>query len=150
MARGLNKVMLIGSLGADPEIKYAPSGTAIANIRLATAEGRKDSEGNWEEKTEWHRIVLFGRQAEICKDYLRKGSKIYIEGRIQTRSWDDQDGQKHYSTEVIGSNFIMLDAKGQDVSTNAKEPQQEHEPASDNMPKPPDSTAPEQEDDLPF
>ena len=115
MARGLNKVMLIGNLGADPEIKYSPSGTSISNIRLATSENRKNSDGEWEERTEWHRVVMYGRQAEICKDYLRKGSKIYVEGRLQTRSWDDQDGKKHYMTEVVGFNMVMLDPKGQDV-----------------------------------
>ena len=83
MSRGLNKVMLIGNLGSDPEIKYTASGTAIANIRLATAENRRNADGNWEETTEWHRVVFFGKQAETCKDYLRKGSKLYIEGRIR-------------------------------------------------------------------
>ena len=91
MSRGLNKVLLIGNLGADPEIKYTPSGTAIANLRLATAESRKNSEGDWEDHTEWHRVVMFGRRAETCKDYLKKGSKIYIEGRIQTRSWENDN-----------------------------------------------------------
>ena len=115
MARGLNKVMLIGNLGADPEIRYAASGTAIASLRLATNERRRNRDGEWEDVTEWHRVVLFGKQAEMCKDYLKKGSKIYLEGRIQTRSWDDQSGQKHYSTEIIGNNLLMLDARGQDA-----------------------------------
>ena len=111
MARGLNKVMLLGNLGSDPEIKYSQSGTAIANLRIATAENRKNSDGEWEERTEWHRLVLFGRQAEISKDYLHKGSKIYIEGRLQTRSWEDQNGQKRNKTEIIVSQLVFLDRK---------------------------------------
>ena len=150
MARGLNKVMLIGNLGADPEIKYSPSGTSISNIRLATSENRKNSDGEWEERTEWHRVVMYGRQAEICKDYLRKGSKIYVEGRLQTRSWDDQDGKKHYMTEVVGFNMVMLDPKGQDVSMNVPEPQQSSAPDTDIIPEPTDDKSPEGEDDLPF
>ena len=150
MARSLNKVMLIGNMGADPEIKYSPSGTAIANLRLATNENRKNSEGEWEEKTEWHRVVIFGKQAEFCKDYLRKGSKIYVEGRLQTRSWDDQNGQKHYMTEIVGFTMVMLDSKGQDVSSNAPEPQKGSAPAADSKPEPPGNNFPEGEDDLPF
>ena len=149
MARGLNKVMLIGNLGADPEIKYSQSGTAIANLRIATAENRKNSDGEWEEKTEWHRLVLFGRLAEISKDYLHKGSKIYVEGRLQTRSWEDQNGQKHYSTEVVGINMIMLDSKSQDTTIEGPESQVYATPDSDTMPEPSqDST--KEEDDLPF
>ena len=150
MARGLNKVMLIGNLGADPEIKYSPGGTPIANLRLATNESRKNSEGEWEDRTEWHRVVIFGKQAEFCKDYLRKGSKIFIEGRIQTRSWDDKNGQKHYMTEVVSYNMVMLDQKGQDVSINAPEPQKSSASPADTMPEPPGDNFPEGEDDLPF
>ncbi|HDY87483.1 MAG TPA: single-stranded DNA-binding protein [bacterium] len=150
MARGLNKVMLIGNLGADPEIKYSPKGTPISNIRIATSESRKNSDGEWEETTEWHRVVMFGRQAEICKDYLRKGSKIYIEGRLQTRSWDDQDGKKHYMTEVVGFHLVMLDPKGQDVSLNVPEPQQSSAPDTEPTAEPPGENFPEGEDDLPF
>ncbi len=158
MARGLNKVMLIGNLGADPEIKYSSSGTPIANLRLATNESRKNSEGEWEEKTEWHRVVIFGKQAEFCKDYLRKGSKIFIEGRIQTRSWDDQDGQKHYMTEIVSFSMLTLDPKGQDVSMNAPESQKYSAPAPNKAPgnsagNSAGSSAesfPGGEDDLPF
>ena len=131
MARGLNKVMLIGNLGADPEIKYAQSGTPIANFNIATSENRKNSDGEWEDITEWHKVVMFGRQAEVCKDYLHKGSKIFIEGRLQTRSWDDQDGKKHYMTEVVGFNMVMLDPKGMVTSTNAQEPPESSVPDSD-------------------
>lgn len=149
MARGLNKVMLIGNLGADPEIKYSQSGTAIANLRIATAENRKNSDGEWEEKTEWHRLVLFGRQAEISKDYLHKGSKIYVEGRLQTRSWEDQNGQKHYSTEVVGTNMIMLDSKSQDTTIEEPEPQENAIPKPDKVPEP-SKDSQKEEDDLPF
>ena len=150
MARGLNKVMLIGNLGANPEIKYTASGTAIANFNLATAESRKNKDGEREDKTEWHKVVMFGRQAEVCKDYLKKGSKIYLEGRIQTRSWDDQSGQKRYMTEIVGAFMIMLDPKGQ--STLMDEPAAEstmESDSTDTMEPPPDDL-PKVDDDLPF
>jgi len=146
MSRGLNKVMLIGNLGADPEIKYAASGTAIANLNLATAERRKNREGEWEETTEWHRIVMFGRQAEICKDYLKKGSKIYLEGRIQTRSWDDQSGQKRYMTEIVGFTMVMLDSKGSDQPGNTRGGSSQFGAGQ----APPPQNAPGGDDDLPF
>ncbi len=149
MARGLNKVMLIGNLGSDPEIKYSQSGTAFANIGLATSENRKNSDGEWEDRTEWHRVTMIGRQAELCKDYLHKGSKIYIEGRLQTRSWEDKNGQKHYATEIIGSNMIMLDPKGQDISTVEPEPHENTIPYSDTAPETSKESSKE-EDDLPF
>jgi single-strand DNA-binding protein len=150
MARSLNKVQLIGNLGADPEIRYTPNGTAVANIRVATAENRKNKEGEWEERTEWHRIVLYGRQAETAKDYLRKGNKVYLEGRIETRSWEDQNGQKHYVTEVIGNDLIFLEPKGQNSGQEPPEPQQSRKQNA----APRDQSVPPQEfpeeDDLPF
>ena len=142
MARGLNKVLLIGHLGQDPEIKYSPSGTAIANLRIATSENKMNQSGEWEEHTEWHRVVMFGKTAETCKNYLRKGSKVYIEGRLQTRSWDDKDGQKKYMTEIVGFALIMLDSKG----GNADQGQ----PAKKNEPTRPPDDFPEGGDDLPF
>ncbi len=148
MARGLNKVLIIGNLGGEPEIKYTASGTAIANLRVATAESRKNKEGEWEEYTEWHRVVMFGRLAEICKDYLKKGSKIFLEGRLQTRSWEDQSGQKHYMTEIVGANLLMLDSKGQTESVDFPESQSAPSDSPGNIPKPP--TGDEKEDDLPF
>jgi single-strand DNA-binding protein len=149
MARSLNKVMLIGNLGADPEIKYTPNGTAVANLRLATSENRKNRDGEWEERTEWHRIVLYGRQAETAKDYLHKGSKVYVEGRIETRSWDDQDGQKHFMTEIVGWNFFILDAKGQNANPpESAQPQQSGAPADQSQK--PSADFPGEEDDLPF
>lgn len=103
----INKAILIGNLGADPEVRYTQTGTAVANFNLATTESwTKD--GNKEEKTEWHRIVAFGRLGEICGEYLSKGSKVYIEGRIQTRSWDDKDGNKRYTTEIVAREMKIL------------------------------------------
>ena len=149
MARGLNKVMLIGNLGADPEIKYAANGNPIANLRLATSERRKNREGEWEDTTEWHRVVMFGKQAEACKDYLRKGSRVYIEGRIQTRSWEDQNGQRHYATEVIGFTMIMLDPRSQETSKVIPERQEATSSFNTSQP-PPASDSPTPDDDLPF
>jgi len=107
----VNKVILIGNLGADPEVRYAQNGTAIANFRLATTETWK-KEGEKEEQTEWHRIVTFGRLAEICGEYLSKGSKVYIEGRIQTRKWEDRDGNPRYTTEIVAREMKMLSPRG--------------------------------------
>ena len=113
MARGLNKVMLIGNLGADPETRYTTGNSAITNVRLATAESWRDKEtGDMQERTEWHRVVFFGRLAEIAAEYLRKGSQIYIEGRLQTRKWQDQNGQDRYSTEIVASEMQMLGGRG--------------------------------------
>ena len=113
MARSLNKVMLIGNLGADPELRHTASGTPVATFSLATNWTRKLDSGQTEENTEWHNIVAWRRLAEICQQYLGKGSKVYIEGRIQTRSWDDaKTGQKRYMTEVVADQMIMLDPPG--------------------------------------
>lgn len=113
MARGVNKVILIGNLGADPEIKYMPSGEAVANLRLATSESWKDKNtGEQVERTEWHRVIMFRRLAEIAGEYLKKGSKVYIEGRLQTRKWQGQDGQERYTTEIVANEMQMLDSRG--------------------------------------
>ncbi len=113
MARSLNKAMLIGNLGADPELRHTASGVEVATFRLATNWSRKTGDGQTEENTEWHNIVAWRRLAEICQQYLSKGSKVYIEGRIQTRSWDDaKTGQKRYMTEIVADQMIMLDAAG--------------------------------------
>jgi single-strand DNA-binding protein len=115
--RGVNKVILLGNLGKDPEIKYMPNGNAVANITLATSETWNDkSSGEKQEKTEWHRVVFFGKLAEIVGQYLKKGSKIYVEGKLQTRKWQGQDGQDKYTTEVvvdIGGTMQMLDGRGE-------------------------------------
>jgi single-strand DNA-binding protein len=110
--KSLNKVMLIGRLGQDPELKYTPSGVPVASFSLATNVSWKDESGNLQERTDWHRIVVWRKLAEICNEYLKKGSKIYIEGRLQTRNYDDKDGKKVYITEVVVNDLIMLDSKG--------------------------------------
>ena len=113
MARGINKVILIGNLGADPETRYMPSGGAVTNLRLATSENWKDKNtGEMQERTEWHRVVLFGKLAEIAAEYVRKGSKVYIEGRLQTRQWQDKEGRDNYSTEIVANDMQMLDSRG--------------------------------------
>jgi len=111
MAKGLNKVMLIGNLGQDPEVKYTPAGVCVARLNVATNEGRKNKDGNWEEYTEWHRVVCYQKTAELAKDYLHKGSKVYIEGRLHTNSWDDEAGVKHYMTEIVARDLVFLDGK---------------------------------------
>ena len=112
MAKGLNKVMLIGNLGKDPELRYTTSGVPVATFSVATNEGWKDAEGNAQEKTEWHNIVVWQKLAEIAGQYLKKGKRVYLEGRIQTRSYDDKNtGQKRYITEVVANNLIMLDSR---------------------------------------
>jgi len=113
MAKGLNKVMLIGNLGKDPELRYTTSGKAVANFSLATSESWKDADGNAQERTEWHNIVAWTKLAEICGEWLKKGKKVYIEGRIQTRSYDDKNtGQKRNITEIVADNMLMLDGGG--------------------------------------
>ncbi|POM18990.1 Single-stranded DNA-binding protein [Burkholderia cepacia] len=109
----VNKVILVGNLGADPEVRYLPSGDAVANIRLATTDRYKDkASGDFKEMTEWHRVAFFGRLAEIVSEYLKKGSSVYIEGRIRTRKWQGQDGQDRYSTEIVADQMQMLGGRG--------------------------------------
>jgi single-strand DNA-binding protein len=114
MARGsVNKVILIGNLGQDPEVRYMPNGNAVANVTMATTETWKDrNTGENQERTEWHRIVLFRRLAEIAGEYLKKGAKVYVEGKLQTRKWQDQNGQDRYTTEVVADQLQMLDSRG--------------------------------------
>ena len=121
----VNKVILIGNLGADPEVRYSQSGTAIANFRMATTETWKKQDGSKEELTEWHRIVAFGRLGEICGEYLSKGTKVYIEGRLQTRKWDDRDGNTRYTTEIVAREMKMLSPKG---TSDTSSTQYEEEP----------------------
>jgi single-strand DNA-binding protein len=139
MARSLNKVMLIGHLGKDPELKYTPGGAAVATFSLATNESYKDKDGNQQEKTEWHRLVVWNKQAEIAAEYLKKGQQIFAEGKLQTRTWE-KDGQKHYMTEIVVFNFQMLGRKGEGVG------------GAPDVPLPSDDMAPPQSDreDLPF
>ncbi|MFM7276033.1 MAG: single-stranded DNA-binding protein [Gammaproteobacteria bacterium] len=113
MARGVNKVILIGNCGADPETRYMPSGGAVTNVRIATSESWKDkSTGQAQERTEWHRVVFFSRLAEIAAEYLRKGSKVYIEGSLRTRKWQDKEGKDQYTTEIVANEMQMLDSRG--------------------------------------
>ena len=113
MARGVNKVILIGNLGQDPEVKYMPNGGAVTNVTIATSESWKDKNtGEQKENTEWHRVVFFRRLAEIAGEYLKKGSKVYIEGKLQTRKWQDQSGNDRYTTEIIANEMQMLDSRG--------------------------------------
>ena len=113
MARGVNKAILVGNLGADPEVRYSASGSAVANVRIATNESWTDRQSNERrERTEWHRVVFFGRLAEVTEQYLRKGSQIYVEGRIQTRKWQGQDGQDRYTTEIVANDMQMLGGRG--------------------------------------
>jgi len=114
MARGVNKVILIGHLGADPETRAMPSGATVANLRIATTESWKDKQsGEFKEQTEWHTVVLFGRTAEVAAEYLKKGSQVFIEGRLRTRKWQDKEGKDRYSTEVVGNDMQMLGSRGQ-------------------------------------
>ena len=109
----VNKAILIGNLGKDPELRYTPSGQAVASFPLATTDRYKDKEGNWQEKTDWHNIVVWGRQGETAKEYLRKGRSAYVEGRIQTRSYDDRDGNKKWITEIVASRVQFLGGRGE-------------------------------------
>jgi single-strand DNA-binding protein len=113
MARGVNKVILVGNLGKDPEVRYMPNGNAVANLTLATSESWKDKQtGDQQEKTEWHRIVMFRRLAEIAGEYLKKGSQVYIEGKLQTRKWQDNSGNDRYTTEIVANEMQMLGGRG--------------------------------------
>jgi len=139
---GVNKVILIGRLGADPELRYTPSGSAVANFRMATSERWTDKAGEKQERTEWHRIVAWGRTGEICGEYLHKGSQVYIEGRLQTRSWEDRDGNKRYTTEVVALTMQMLDAAGDAGKRGKAESTEERFPEEEPIGVP--------EDDIPF
>lgn len=147
----LNKAMIIGRLGQDPEVRYTQSNTAVANLSVATSERYKDSSGEWKENTEWHRVVAWGRLAEICQEYLKKGSQVYIEGPIQTRQWEDREGQTRYTTEIKALTLTMLDSKGDAAGDTRVVPDK---PTSSN--KPVDSKVELDEDfddlddDLPF
>lgn len=128
MARGINKVILVGNVGGDPEVRYMPNGNAVATLSVATSESWKDKEtGNKQERTEWHRVVCFNRLGEIAGEYIRKGSKLYVEGSLRTRKWQDQQGQDRYTTEIVASDIQMLDAKGQTGSYGDSQPMSQQE-----------------------
>jgi single-strand DNA-binding protein len=117
MARGVNKVILVGNIGGDPDVRYMPNGNAVTNVTIATSETWKDKQsGQNQERTEWHRVVFFNRLGEIAGEYLRKGSKVYVEGSLRTRKWQGQDGQDRYTTEIVASEMQMLDSRGGDNS----------------------------------
>ncbi len=151
-SRGVNKVILVGNLGADPEVRYMPSGGAITNLRIATSESWKDQQtGQQQERTEWHSVVLFKRLAEVAGEYLKKGSKVYIEGSLRTRKWQGKDGQDRYTTEIIASEMQMLDSRGSAVggapaaSARGENRQQPAPEAPAQSPAPDDF-----DDDIPF
>jgi single-strand DNA-binding protein len=152
--KSVNKVILIGNLGKDPEVKYTPGGTPVAKLTLATNERYKDKEGQWQDRTEWHNVVLWQRLAEIAGEYLKKGSKVYIEGRLQTHSWEDkQTNQKRYMTEVVANDLVLLGGRGEGESggyargaaagSNFDQRTPEPEPASA-------TSAPISDEDIPF
>jgi len=149
----VNKVILIGNLGADPEVRYMPSGGAVANLRIATSESWRDKQsGEQQERTEWHRVVLFGRLGEIAGEYLRKGSKVYIEGGLRTRKWQGQDGQERFTTEIVANEMQMLDSRGAGTAgfDSAPAPREAATPAAQ---APAPASAPpadDFDDDIPF
>jgi single-strand DNA-binding protein len=145
MSRGVNKVILVGNLGQKPEMRYTATQTAVANLSIATSESWKDKEtGENRDKTEWHRVVFFGNLAEIAEKYLDKGSSVYVEGKIQTRKWQDKDGNDKYTTEVLGNQLTMLGSRSNSASTMEPE-------SSSNTPFPEDDSGPGlTDDDIPF
>jgi len=145
-SRGVNKAIIVGNLGGDPETRYTQSNSAVTNISVATSESWKDKQtGEKKERAEWHRIVFFGKLAEIAGEYLRKGSKVYVEGSIRTRKWQDQSGQDRYTTEIVGDQMQMLDSRG-DQSQAAQEPAPR--PQQDSVPEP--AVGPLDDSDIPF
>lgn len=158
MARGVNKVILVGNCGQDPETKFLPSGSAVTNLSIATSESWKDKQsGQQQERTEWHRVVFFNRLAEIAGEYLKKGSKVYVEGSLRTRKWQDKSGADRYTTEIVASEMQMLDSRGgqdmgQSNASNAGYGQANQQPASG---RPQATSAPAMaddsfDDDIPF
>ena len=156
MSRGVNKVTLIGNLGADPETRYMPSGGAVTNLRIATSDSWKDkSSGEQREKTEWHRVVYFNRLAEVAAEYLKKGSQIYVEGKLQTRKWEGSDGQDRYTTEIVGSELQMLGGRGgggggEDQGNGWGDRGESQSGSGGSQSRPPPSGGNEFDDDIPF
>ncbi|HEX9948825.1 MAG TPA: single-stranded DNA-binding protein [Thermodesulfobacteriota bacterium] len=135
---GVNKVILVGNLGADPEVRYSSTGTAVANFRIATSENWTNKEGGKETRTDWHRVVAFGKLGEICAEYLSKGKQVYVEGKLRTRSWEDKEGKKRWITEVVASNMVMLGQASEQAKAMGGEP----------VETPPEPT--HQDEDIPF
>ena len=156
MARGINKVILVGNLGADPDTRYMPSGKAVTNIRLATSESWKDKQtGDTQERTEWHSIVMYDKLGEIAAEYLRKGSQVYIEGKLRTRKWQDKEGKDRYTTEIIADQMQMLGSRGGGGGgpSEPREPRSASRPApaaEDKTAAPVDEGGGEFDDDIPF
>lgn len=154
MARGVNKVILIGNLGNDPEVRYTPSGSAVANVNLATSETWRDKQsGELQDRTEWHRVVFFNRLAEIVGEYLRKGSKIYVEGTLRTRKWTDKNNIERYTTEIIANEMHILDSRNANAGSHTTHSSPAHEEFDVNHNSIPhhESTAHESfDDDIPF
>ena len=159
MARGVNKVILIGNLGRDPEVRYMPSGGAVANLTVATSEQWRDkNSGENQERTEWHRVVMFGRLGEIAGEYLKKGSKVYIEGKLQTRKWQDNNGQDRYTTEIVANEMQMLDSRGgagdfggaQQGGGYQSQPQPQQQQAPQQQAAPAGNGFDDFDDDIPF
>jgi len=161
MARGVNKVIIVGNCGQDPETRFMPSGGAVTNLSIATSESWKDkTSGEPQERTEWHRVVFFNRLAEIAGEYVKKGSKLYVEGSLRTRKWQGQDGQDRYTTEIVASEMQMLDSRGgQDGGYQAPQQGGYQQPAAQSKPQGGQQQAPQQQapqgmdsfdDDIPF
>jgi single-strand DNA-binding protein len=152
MQKGVNKVILVGNLGQDPEVRYMPNGNAVANISVATSETWKDKNtGDNQEKTEWHRVVMFRRLGEIAGEYLKKGSKVYIEGKLQTRKWQDQNGQDRYTTEIIADQMQMLDTRaGGSASMESNPLEQSSQSSGAAATAPAMGASTFEDDDIPF
>ena len=158
MARGINKVILIGNVGVDPEVRYLPNGNAVTTLSLATSESWKDKNtGEKQDRTEWHRVVCFNRLGEIAGEYVRKGSKLYVEGSLRTRKWQDQQGQDRYTTEIVANDIQMLDSKGGSAGGYDDMPQAQYTPpqANANRQQQPSNQVPHDafdhlDDDVPF
>ena len=150
MARGVNKVILVGNLGADPETRYSASGTAFCSISVATTDSWKDKQtGERQEKTEWHRVKFFGRLAEIAGEYLKKGSPVYVEGRLQTRKWQDKDGQERYTTEIRADRMQLLGGRGASAEPMSREPSAAAQEGAKAQPRK-GGAFDEMDDDIPF
>ncbi len=155
MARGINKVIIVGNLGKDPETRYMPSGGAVTNITVATSESWKDkSSGQQQERTEWHNVVFYNRLAEIAGEYLRKGSKVYLEGSLRTRKWQDKSGNDRYTTEIIATEMQMLDSRGDSQQQQQAQPAATPVPAQNQsrqpQPAPQPAMVDDFDDDIPF
>jgi single-strand DNA-binding protein len=156
MAKSVNKVILLGNVGKDPDIRSTPAGTMVANFTLATSDRFQDQQGNWQDRTEWHNLVAFKRTAEIVRDYVKKGSKLYIEGKIQTRTWDDKEGVKHYKTEILVNDLSLLSGREEGSGSYSRSASSSSSSASSYDQRPPTGaddaahSAEISDDDIPF